>query len=293
MNVLEKLRKIAQVFEESGIENPAKEAEILIAGALPIGPSELYRGDRELSREEASFLSSLAVRRAGGEPLQYILGSVEFFGLKIHVGRGVLIPRPETELLVEETISLLAHRRPPFSILDLCAGSGCIALALAKRFPEAEVYGTDASEAAMVYATQNARENDVRNVRFRLGNLFDPVRDMRFDCIVSNPPYIRREEIRTLQREVRDFEPVEALDGGPDGSAFYRSISKGAPRHLKDNGVLALEIGYGQSREVERLIRQAGFQDIRIIKDFSGIERIITGMGNPVRSSGLTRADML
>lgn len=278
MNALEKFKEISRLFGEHGIEDPAKEAKMLITGALPIGPTELYRGDRELSGEEESALSSLAARRAGGEPLQYLLGSVEFYGLRIHVGRGVLIPRPETELLVEEMVRLLTDRRPPFSILDLCTGSGCIALALAKRFPEAEVYGTDASEAAMVYAVQNARENTVTNVRFLLGDLFGPVRGMRFDCIISNPPYVTREEIRTLQREVRDFEPVEALDGGPDGLDFYRLISKGAPRHLRENGVLALEIGYGQAGEVERIIRQVAFKEITIRKDFSGIERIITGM---------------
>ncbi|MFO0754842.1 MAG: peptide chain release factor N(5)-glutamine methyltransferase, partial [Thermodesulfovibrionales bacterium] len=250
---------------------------VLVTDVLYIDPSELYRGDRELSREEEEALSALAARRAEGEPLQYLLGSVEFYGLKIHVGRGVLIPRPETELLVEETIRLLANRQPPFSILDLCTGSGCIALSLAKRFPEAGVYGTDASEAAMVYSIQNALENNIRNVRFLLGDLFGPVRGMRFECIISNPPYVSREEIRTLQREVRDFEPVEALDGGVDGLDFYRTIAKGAPRHLKDKGVLALEIGYGQAAEVEKILRKTGFHTINIVRDFSGIERIVTG----------------
>ncbi|MFO0754259.1 MAG: peptide chain release factor N(5)-glutamine methyltransferase [Thermodesulfovibrionales bacterium] len=278
MNALEKVKEIARLFGEHGIEGPAKEAEVLITEALPIDPSELYRGDRELSREEEDALFSLASRRADGEPLQYLLGSVEFYGLKIHVGRGVLIPRPETELLVEETIRLLANRQPPFSILDLCTGSGCIALALAKRFPEAEVYGTDASEAAMVYSIQNALENNIRNVRFLLGDLFGPVRRMRFDCIVSNP----------LCFEGRDTDPSARSQGFRAGGSTGRRCGRagllsydrqGAPRHLKDKGVLALEIGYGQAAEVEKILRKTGFHTINIVRDFSGIERIVTGIG--------------
>ncbi len=162
------------------------------------------------------------------------------------------------------------------SILDLCTGSGCIALAIARYFTDATIYGVDASEAAMVYATQNALANDVHNVRFKLGDLFAPVNTLHFDCIVSNPPYVRHDEIKTLQREIREHEPISALDGGRDGLDFYRRIFRYAPAYLKDNGMIVLEIGYGQSAAIRELALSAGFTQLHFIKDFAGIERIFT-----------------
>lgn len=164
------------------------------------------------------------------------------------------------------------------NILDLCTGSGCIALALAKHFSSSTVIGTDRSEAAMVYATQNAKENGIGNVRFKLGDLFEPVSGMAFDCIVSNPPYVRRGEIRTLQREVKDYEPLEALDGGKDGLDFYRRILKDAPRYLKKGGTVLLEIGYDQAEEVREIAARNGFANISFIKDYAGIKRIFVGI---------------
>lgn len=278
MTMLALLKEIAALLEKSGSDDPAKEAEVLLLEALRITSSVLYTGGRHPSEEERAYLRGIAERRVAGEPLQYIIGHMEFLGLKINVGPGVLIPRPETELLVEEVIKRFntecnsQHSAPVF--LDLCTGSGCIALSLARRFPKSEVYGTDRSEAAMVYAVQNAGENGITNVRFKLGDLFDPVKGLSFDCIVSNPPYIRRDEISTLQREVKDHEPLEALDGGKDGLDFYRKIVKEAPRRLKKAGMLALELGYDQADEVEKMAGDAGFENIRIVKDFAGIKRI-------------------
>jgi len=276
------LRKIAELFKEHGIEDPVREAEALIIEALQIDKAKLYSSDLDISDERSKNLDSLAARRVKGEPLQYIIGHVEFFGLKINVGKGVLIPRPETELLVEKTIKLLAdspiHRfTGPLLILDLCTGSGCIALALAKHFPEAVVVGTDSSKAAIEYSVRNAEENNILNVSFIKGDLFDAVKGIGFDLIVSNPPYVRREEIETLQREVKDYEPLEALDGGPDGLDFYRRIFKEAPGYLKENGLLILEIGYDQADDINKLAINSGFGDISFIKDYAGIDRIFTG----------------
>jgi release factor glutamine methyltransferase len=289
MTPLDKMKQIAALFERNSIEDPVKEAEMLVAGLLRIDRAALYTQDSDFEEDKARRLDDLAVRRTRGEPLQYLIGTVPFFGLNIYVGSGVLIPRPETELLVEEAIKMLGdatlhgHLRARegdggMSILDLCTGSGCIALSLARHFPQAIVYGVDDSEAAMVYATQNALENGIANVRFRLGDLFEPVKRILFDCIVSNPPYVRHDEIETLQREIREHEPISALDGGRDGLDFYRRILRDAPAHLKENGMIMLEIGFGQSSAVCELAQHAGFTQLRFIKDFAGIKRVMTGV---------------
>jgi len=293
-----KMKEIAALFEQSGIEDPAREAELLITGLQHIDRVGLYAGDACIPEDRANYIDELAARRTRGEPIQYLIGCVPFFGLTIYVGSGVLIPRPETELLVDEAVKALRRsacgvRREnhaayldsvrsthnaerPLSILDLCTGSGCIALSIARHFPKAIVYGVDASEAAMVYATQNALANDVHNVCFKLGDLFAPVNALHFDCIVSNPPYVRHDEIKTLQREIREHEPISALDGGRDGLDFYRRIFRDAPGYLKDNGIIMLEIGFGQSAAIRELALSAGFTQLNFVKDFAGIKRIFT-----------------
>ncbi|MBI3592503.1 MAG: peptide chain release factor N(5)-glutamine methyltransferase [Nitrospirae bacterium] len=280
MTLIDKLKEVSAFLESKGIEDAVKEAEMLITEALHITKPELYSGDLKISDETSRHIDSLASRRAEGEPIQYIIGHVDFHGLKINVGRGVLIPRPETELLVEEVIKQLKRftvHGSRFTVLDLCTGSGCIALALAKHLPQSIVYGVDRSEAAMVYATQNAIGNSIKNVHFKIGDLFEPVRNMKFDCIVSNPPYIKRSEIKTLQREVRDYEPLEALDGGKDGLYFYRKILRYSPEYLKEEGVIILEIGYDQSDDIKRIAEDNGFKGIGFIKDYAGIKRIFVG----------------
>jgi release factor glutamine methyltransferase len=225
---------------------------------------------------------------------------VEFHGLKIRVGQGVLIPRPETELLAEEVIKAISTSNPPFTkselkILDLCTGSGCLALAIAKHFPDAEVYGTDISKDAIRYAKENARLNDIRNVTFLKGSLFEPlkqimfsdVQSFKFDVIVSNPPYIRSGDMPNLQPEINKWEPRNALDGGGDGLRYYRTILSEAPKYLTPpcpplprggwgGGVIFLEIGEGQAEEVLVIAMQNGFCNISVIKDYAGIERIVT-----------------
>ena len=204
----------------------------------------------------------------------------------------MLIPRPETELLAEEAVKVIRSQKlnppaPPlvkagngrFTILDLCTGSGCLALALAKEFPLANVYGTDISEVAINYAKENAEINGIKNVTFLRGSLFEPIRELftihsslvTFDLIISNPPYIRRDDIRNLQQEIKDWEPVEALDGGEDGINYYRAIIPESRKYLKESGYLMLELGISQANAVRRIAENAGFTDISFKKDYQGL----------------------
>lgn len=305
---LETLRELTAILSRCGIEDAAKEAELLMTATVGIGKTALYGADILLDDDTIRTLASLTKRRIKGEPIQYLIGQVEFYGLRIFVGPGVLIPRPETELLVEEVIRLIkgqgagdkgqptaggppganskaqsevgSHKpaiiNPELKILDLCTGSGCIALSLAKGVPDAFVYGVDRSGTAIGFAVRNALDNGVTNAQFRAGDLFGPVEGMRFDCIVSNPPYIRKSDIPGLQREVREHEPQEALDGGEDGLDFYRRILGEAPDYLLPRGLIALELGHDQAAEVQAIASASGFTGVRFTKDYAGFMRIMT-----------------
>ncbi len=284
MTALEKLKELARLFEREGIEEAAREAALLLTEILRISRTKLHSSPPEISDTISEKIDSLATRRVHGEPIQYIIGHVDFWGLRIHVGKGVLIPRPETELLVEEAIRLIRGCRDDaescqagLSILDLCTGSGCIALALAKSFSHADVYGIDKSSAALDYAKRNAEYNRIENASFIEGDLFGSLSaHASFDCIISNPPYIRRADIPGLQKEIA-YEPIDALDGGKDGLDFYRRILNEASRHLKKNGFVILEIGFDQAEDIRRLAIEHGFKDIRLVKDYAGIDRIFVG----------------
>lgn len=284
MRALDKLRKAKEFLANSEIDDADREAESIIAHCLGIDRLLLYRDNPEMRDATIFEIDELLKRRARREPLQYILGYTEFHGLKIKVGRGVLVPRPETELLVEEAVKILkkyALRIMKFKVLDLCTGSGCIALALAKEFPEAEIYGTDTSEVAIEYAVENAVINDVRNVTFLKGSLFEPLRSTAqilpvvFDLIVSNPPYIKRDDMKHLQPEIRAWEPAEALDGGEDGLDYYRIMIPEARFYLRENGSLILEIGVGQAKDIKEMAGNAGFRSVSLVNDYAGIERIL------------------
>ncbi len=291
MKLLEAIKPAIELLEKAGIEDPFADAEILAFHAAGIDRLTAFTGNPEVNEETHARINEMLQRRAAGEPLQYIIGEVDFLELRIRVGRGVLIPRPETELLAQEaiekvqrsTFSVLGLKEKQnlnaeqFNILDLCSGSGCISLALARAFPEAAVYGTDISAAAVSYARQNAVSNGIRNASFLQGSLFEPLeKTLLFDLIASNPPYIRKADLQTLQKEIRDWEPVEALDGGNDGLDFYRRIFADAERHLKKNGSVMLEVGFDQAGSVKEIAENSGFRKITIKKDFAGIERILT-----------------
>lgn len=211
-------------------------------------------------------------------PVQYIIGKTEFCGLEFLVNEDVLIPRPETEMLVESTLGILKEGRragDELSILDLCTGSGNIAIALTKNLHDCKIVASDISKNALLTARRNAAMNGVsEDINFVESDLFRNI-EGRFDIIVSNPPYIARHEFPELQQEVLK-EPRIALDGGEDGLDFYRRIITDAPGHLKDNGYLIVEIGYGQLRSIENIIRGVtGMKPVEVKKDFNGIDRVV------------------
>ena len=284
------LRDLAAVLGNCGIEDAPKESELILTGCVGIDRVSLYRDNPVLSEEQQGMLKEIVGRRCRREPLHYIIGHVDFCGLRLEVGPGVLIPRPETELLVEEVIKTVTHKalrvksgenpslithHSSLRILDLCTGSGCIALALAKHLPESSVVGTDISERALAYARENARRSGIGNITFLEGDLFEPVTGEKFDVIVSNPPYIRTSEIRSLQPEIREWEPAEALDGGEDGLAFYRRILARSGEHLNARGSLLLELGAMELNAVRAAAESLGFTCRAVTRDYAGIERVL------------------
>jgi release factor glutamine methyltransferase len=278
MKALELLRTAKESLERSSIEDASREAETIIAHCLKTVRATLYRDNPEIPEDLATKINSLVKRRATREPLQYILGYIDFLGLKIKVGQGVLIPRPETELLAEEAVKIISNFKFQilnFKILDLCTGSGCLALSLAKELPDIEVYGIDTSDSALKYANENAELNMIKNVTFLKGSLFEPVKGLTFDLIVSNPPYIRSNDIKDLQPEIKGWEPQDALDGGADGLDYYKLIIHAVKNHLNEGGYLMLELGINQADAVKRMAENAGLKDIIFIKDYAGIDRIL------------------
>jgi len=228
-------------------------------------------------------LEKLIKRRISGEPLQYILGHQEFWSIDFKVDSRVLIPRPETELLVEQSLSILSEtlfKRPPF-VLEIGTGSGAVAISLAKEVRNIFLVATDISGDALMLAKENAKSSGLlHQIQFVKGNLFDPFRLLKerepFDLILSNPPYITCSEIGGLVREVRDYEPIIALNGGEDGLTFYRTIISEAPFYLKKGGWLLLEMGQAQGKEVTELIEKMGdFLAPQRYQDLSGIDRVV------------------
>jgi release factor glutamine methyltransferase len=272
----EVLRSLSSSLRKYGIQEPVKEAEIIACNTLHITPAELYRDDPLILAPDLKRIYSIAENRAHRIPLQYITGSVEFCGLSIQVGPGVLIPRPETEFVVDEVLRVvrLEGLSSP-EILDLGTGSGCVALALAEKLPSARVTGTDVSDVAIRYAEVNRKSLGIKNVLFLQGKFFQPVKGKRFDVLVSNPPYVRSEEIEGLQREIVEYEPRKALDGGEDGFAFYEYIFKDGLWCLKDGGYIIVEIGMGQAKDVRAMGDKHGCACMKTVKDFSGIDRVM------------------
>lgn len=256
-----------------GIVNARLEAEWLLCAAMGLDRVGLYlQYEKPLNGDELATYRAMVARRARREPLQHILGSQEFCGLEYEVTSDVLIPRHDTEVLVTEAIS-----RQPNShfVLDIGTGSGCIAISLVNRMPAAKVTATDISEAALAVARRNAETHGAA-IEFLQGSLFVPVAGRRFDLIVSNPPYIPTADIETLDQEVRNYDPVSALDGGSDGLDFYRHLIPAAVEHLNPEGWLLVEIGIGQSKEVISMFQGADrFNAPFITTDSSGIERVI------------------
>ncbi len=270
-------RDICQRLSSSGIEDAPAEAELILSFATGLSRVALYSDNPELSDRALKVVEDAVRRRLRRVPLQYVIGEVEFLSLTIKVGPGVLIPRPETELLVLEVLELFREGLLPQDahVLDIGTGSGCIGLAIARMVPSCHVTGVDVSATAIDYARKNRNLNGVKNFYPLLGSLFEPVKGRVFDLIVSNPPYIRTNEIAHLQKEVSGYEPVMALDGGRDGLDFYRMIISGAAEHLAREGVVVLEAGAGQAESIAEIAKAEGFSPFRIRKDLSSIERVL------------------
>ncbi|MBE0645600.1 MAG: peptide chain release factor N(5)-glutamine methyltransferase [Bacteroidetes bacterium] len=282
--VLSLITKSAAFFEEKGIDEAKRSAEYLLAHAMGQKRLQLYlRFDQPVADDELARFRELVRRRLKHEPVQYLVGTTEFYGMEFAVSPAVLIPRPETEHLVEAIIDRVRDERLPRTarILDIGTGSGIIAITLAAQLPEVQVTGIDISSAGLDLARENAARNKVDGRLSLLSHdILLPQLDgvgAPFDIVVSNPPYIAQSEIETLQPEVRAYEPVAALTDGGDGLAFYRRMAALLPRLLVPGGMLGVEIGFGQASEVTAIFAGAGLGDIEIIKDYSGIERVVLG----------------
>ncbi len=284
MTVLQVLNKWAGRLNAQQVENPRLNAELMVAHGLGLTREKLYQDlHREIAPKEEAIIESLMQRRIQGEPLQYIVGHQEFWSIDLHVDARVLIPRPETELLIEQAVIVLSKApfKAPLRILEIGTGSGAIAISLARELKNAFMVATDVSNEALRLAKANARGAGVdQRIAFVQGDLFAPFRRVGdkggVDVVVSNPPYVVRSEIGALAKEVKNHEPLTALDGGEDGLDFYRRIIDQAPAYLNDPGWLLLEMGQGQGASVSRLIRQRGaFQAPELVQDLAGIERVI------------------
>jgi release factor glutamine methyltransferase len=265
----------AQHFEKKDIDAPRLTAEVLLSHVLKVDRVRLYVDlDRPLSKDELSTYRALIERRLSGEPTQYLTGSREFYGRTFKVDPRVLIPRPETELLVEAILRDVP-KDSPTRLLDLCVGSGAVAATLAAERPQASVWATDLSPDAAALARENAETLGVgARVTVREGDLFSPLPPgSRFDAIASNPPYIRSGDIASLQTEVQR-EPRMALDGGADGLDLIRRIARDGQSWLKPGGRLALEIGEEQGDAVRRLLQDEGWVDVSVEKDLARLDRL-------------------
>lgn len=269
------LRWASEQLSQAGVESPSVDAERLLQHVLGVMRLDLHlRPDRPITPPEMARLKDALRRRCSHTPLQHLTGETEFWSLPFFVNDAVLIPRPETETLVEAALARLRDIRRP-RIADIGTGSGCIAVSLARELPEGLVVATDVSPAALRVARANVLRNGVR-VRLIAGDLFKPFGpSAQFDAIISNPPYIRRDGIGALQPEVRDHEPRLALDGGEDGLSVHRRLVACAGRHLRPGGWLALEVGWWQIGAVVKMLRKSeDFEDVTRHKDLTGIERV-------------------
>jgi release factor glutamine methyltransferase len=256
------------------------DAELLLGEALGLDRIKLIiEAERPLSETELGRYRELIKRRRSGEPIAYILGRREFFALPFQVDRRVLIPRPDTEVLVEAALAGTRERHLYGRMLDLCTGSGCVAVAFAKERPTWRVSAVDLSADAAALARENVQRSGVaHSVAVLEGDLFAPLPDgAHFELLTANPPYIPSAEIATLDSDVRDFEPRLALDGGADGLDVIRRLLTEAPRYLVPSGLIALEVGFGQAPAVAELFEAAGFVEIARARDLAGVERVVSG----------------
>jgi release factor glutamine methyltransferase len=283
-HILDILNYTTRYLSEKGIENSRLNAEHLLSHTLNINRVELYLNyDRPLLETELKRFKLLLNRRLNQEPLQYIIGETEFMSLPFKVNSGVLIPRPETEILVEtvlETCTEKFNSESKIKILDIGTGSGCIAISLARYLENCHVTALDVSQGALKTAEENARLNNVENkTRILMADFLDSRSSkelaQEFDVVVSNPPYVGAEDFEKLPEEVKDYEPAIALKDGNDGLTFYHKIADFALTHLTAKGFVAVEVGLGQAHQVKRIFLENGYSGVKIFEDLNAIERIL------------------
>ncbi len=268
----------ADDFRARGIESPRLDAEVLLAHCLATSRTQLFIDmQKPLAAPELARFREMVRRRRNREPVAYLRGEREFFGRNFRVDARVLVPRPDTEALVEVALARTAHISLSMRALDLCTGSGCVAITLGRERPTARVIATDTSADALAVARENALRLGAYNVAFGQADLFEGI-EGEFDVITANPPYIPSAEIATLAPDVALHEPRLALDGGTDGLVLVRRILEGAARRLAPGGTLAMEIGAGQADEVAQLFGQHGFVDVARARDYARIERVVHGI---------------
>lgn len=273
MNYTEAFLLGMQKLKEAQLEEAQLDARLLLEEICGTDHNTLLcHGDREVSEKEEEQYRKTIEQRAQHVPLQHILGYQDFMGLRFQVNEHVLIPRQDTEILVEEAMRYL---HDGMRILDLCTGSGCILLSLLHYSNDCEGTGVDISKEALQVAALNAELLGIK-ADFLKSDLYEKVTG-KFDLLVSNPPYIERKVIPTLMEEVREYDPYIALDGGEDGLDFYRRIIGGAQDYLKRGGQILMEIGSGQAQAVSELLREAGFKEIDVCRDFAGLDRVVSG----------------
>lgn len=276
MTIKEALNQAVIMLKNENVEGPKNKARMLLQATLKKSKEYLMIYDtKEITQKEREQYIKNVKRLIGGEPLQYITGKQEFMKLNFLVTKDVLIPRPDTEILVEEVINIANNLKNPV-ILDLCTGSGAIAVSLAKYVKNVQVYASDISSKALEIANKNAEFNGVKNnIQFIESNLFSKIKDKKFDIIVSNPPYIETDTIKTLSKDVQN-EPKIALDGGKDGLDFYKKISENAYKFLNRQGYLCLEIGYNQKQSVLKILEnQKRYINMYCKKDLCENDRVI------------------
>jgi len=275
------LNWITKHFTEKGIDSPRLSAELVLSHVVGLKRIELYtQFDKHVSKEQLDMLHDLVKRAGQNEPIAHIVGKTEFYSLELDITPDCLIPRPETEVLVERAIEFLRTRTSKQLVCDLCTGSGCVAMAIAKNFSNADIIATDISDAALKTAAKNIEKHQLKErIRLLCGDLFDPVMPQldvgKFDLIVCNPPYVSAPEFESLNKNVKDYEPKSALLAGADGLDIYRRIVEKVDDFLKPDAALMLEIGYRQGPAVRELLEKAGcFGEITIEKDLYDNDQI-------------------
>lgn len=261
---------------DAGVPDAALDAWYLLQMICKIERSYYYvHGEEDITQDAQKEYEIAVQKRAEHIPLQYIIGEQEFMGLRFKVNSNVLIPRQDTETLVEQVLKIV---KPGMKVLDLCTGSGCVLISVLKNAPELTGMGSDISKTALLVAKENAKLHEV-DAEWVRSDLFDNITET-FDVIMANPPYIPTGEILSLMPEVRDFEPENALDGGADGLDFYRKIAGQVKDYLNPGGYVYMEIGYDQGEAVSELMRNAGFTEVEVIKDLARNDRVVKGKGN-------------